>query len=154
MEIRSVENEVKNEYPKLKQVSKKHLLNIIPNKWMKVGISFLGITMIMKRNVFAYGKLKLGRFEITEIELTTAGFVANSIPRPIKICYDACNDVQLVSAVVFIITGLSIFITKIKSKKQSEPIKVRKWVKVIFILSTIVFILSILTQFIINNIYY
>ena len=53
MEIRNVVNEVKNEYPKMEQVSKKHLSNSIPRKWLKVGLSSLGIAMITKNNVLA-----------------------------------------------------------------------------------------------------
>ena len=141
MEIRSIVNEVKNGYPKLEQVSKKHLLNSIPNKWIKVGLSSLGIAMIMKNHVFA------------TIDIAGEAPVhASSVP--IRICNVACPIVQIVSAVIFIITGLSIVATKIKSKKQNETKKVKKWIKVIFIISIILFILSILARFFINNMYY
>ena len=147
MEIRSIVNEVKNEYPKLEQVSKKHLLNSIPNKWIKVGLSSLGIALIMKNNVFA-----LSPSDINTIDIA-GGFPA-PIPAPIRICDVACPIVQMVSVAVFIITGLSILIIKIKSKKQNETKKVKKWIKVIFIISIILFILSILASFFINNMYY
>ena len=103
--------------------------------------------MVMKNKVFA-------TIDINAINIDIAGGIEAHIPAPIRICNIACPIVQIVSAVVFIITGLSILITKIKSKKQSEPKKVKKWVKIIFIISIIVFILSILTKFIINAIYY
>lgn len=145
MEIRSIVNEVKNEYPKLEQVSKKHLSNSIPNKWIKAGLSSLGIAIIMKNHVFAVSPMDF---------VDIAGGFPVSIPTPIRIICDvACPIVQIVSVAVFIITGLSIFITKTKSKKQTEPIKVKKWVKVIFIISIILFVLSILTQLIISNYY-
>lgn len=149
MEIRSIVNEVKNEYPKLEQVSKKHLSNSIPNKWIKAGLSSLGIAIIMKNHVFAVSPMDFvdiaGGFPVS---------IPVSIPTPIRIICDvACPIVQIVSVAVFIITGLSIFITKTKSKKQTEPIKVKKWVKVIFIISIILFVLSILTQLIISNYY-
>ena len=140
MEIRSIVNEVKNEYPKLEQVSKKHLSNSILNKWKKIGLSSLGVAMIMKKHVFA--------LDMNTIDI--AGAAPVTIPAPIRILNVACPIVQIVSATVFIITGLSIFITKTKSKRQPEPIKVKKWVKVIFIISIILFILSILTQGIIE----
>lgn len=143
MEIRNVVNEVKNEYPKLEQLSKKHLSNSIPNKWLKIGLSSLGIAMIMRNNVFAASR----------VEMPIAGDMPAYIapPLPVQICNVACPIVQIASAVVFIITGLSILLTKIKAKKQDEPKKVKKWIKILFIISIIVFIISILTTFIINT---
>lgn len=143
MEIRNIVNKVKNEYPKMEQISKKHLSNSIPRKWLKVGLSSLGISMIFKNNVFA----------VSPMDIDIAGGFPAPIPAPIRICNVACPIVQIVSAVLFIVTGLSILITRIKAKKQDEPKKVKKWIKVLFIISIVVFILSILTNFIINNYY-
>lgn len=143
MEIRNIVNKVKNEYPKMEQISKKHLSNSIPRKWLKVGLSSLGISMIFKNNVFA----------VSPMDIHIAGGFPVTIPAPIRICNVACPIVQIVSAVLFIVTGLSILITRIKAKKQDEPKKVKKWIKGLFIISIVVFILSILTNFIINNYY-
>lgn len=143
MEIRNIVNKVKNEYPKMEQISKKHLSNSIPRKWLRVGLSSLGISMIFKNNVFA----------VSPMDIHIAGGFPVTIPAPIRICNVACPIVQIVSAVLFIVTGLSILITRIKAKKQDEPKKVKKWIKVLFIISIVVFILSILTKFIINNYY-
>ena len=148
MEIRNVVNEVKNEYPKMEQISKKHLLNSIPKKWLKVGLSSLGIALLIKNNVYAISNSAI----TTTIDI--AGGFPLPIPAPIRICNAACPIVQIVSAVIFIITGLSILLTKIKAKKQPEPKKVKKWIKILFIISIIVFILILLTRFIINIIYY
>ncbi len=154
MEIRSVENEVKNEYPKLKQVSKKHLLNSIPNKWMKVGLSSLGITMIMKSYAFATMSIRsISDFDFDDVMDVSGGF-PTPISISIRIFFDACRGVQIISALVLIITGLSIFITKIKSRKQSEPIKVKKWVKVIFIISIITSIIMFILCTLPDIIYY
>ena len=149
MEIRNVVNEVKNEYPKMDQVSKKHLVNSIPSKWLKFGLSSLGIIIVMKNKVFA-----LSPMDINTIDIDIAGGLSAPVPAPIQVFDIACPIVQIVSMVVFIMTGLSILINKIKSKKQPEPKKVKKWVKILFIISIIVFVLSILTQFIINVIDY
>lgn len=150
MEIKNVVNEVKNEYPKLKQLSKKHLSNSIPNKWLKIGLSSLGIAMIIRNNVFA------ATISPTIVDMPLAGDMPAYIatPLPVQICNVACPIVQIASAVVFIITGLSILLTKIKAKKQDEPKKVKKWIKVLFIISIIVFIISVLAKFIINTIDY
>ena len=150
MEIRNVVNEVKNEYPKMEQVSKKHLSNSIPKKWLKVGLSSLGIAMIFKNNVFALSPVYINTLDIAG-GLTAP--VPAPIPAPIRICNVACPIVQVVSAIIFIVTGLSIIITKIKAKKQAEPKKIKKWLKILFIISIIAFILSILTKFIIKDYY-
>ena len=146
VEIKNVENELRNRYPKMNQVSKKHLLNSIPRKWLKVGLSSLGLALIFKNNVFA----------ISPMDIDIAGDISAPIyiPVPIRICNVACPIVQIVSAVLFIVTGLSILITRIKAKKQDEPKKVKKWIKVLFIISLIVFIISVLTKFVINFLNY
>lgn len=148
VEIKNVENELRNRYPKMNQVSKKHLLNSIPRKWLKVGLSSLGLALIFKNNVFAISPMM--NIDIAGVSPTP---IPAPIPAPIRICNVACPIVQIVSAVLFIVTGLSILITRIKAKKQDEPKKVKKWIKVLFIISIVVFILSILTNFIINNYY-
>lgn len=149
MEIRNVVNEVKNEYPKMEQVTKKHLSNSIPRKWLKVGLSYLGIAIITKNNVFAVSNLNF-----TTMDIAGGAPMTITTPLPVQICNNACPIVQIVSAVIFIITGLSILITKIKAKKQPEPKKVKRWVKILFIISIIIFILSILAKLIINTIDY
>lgn len=148
MEIRNVVNKVENEYPKMEQISKKHLSNSVPRKWLKVGLSSLVIAILTKNKAFAIS------INTLDLDMPLAGAQEYRIPVPIQICNVACPIVQIASAVVFIITGLSILITKIKSKKQNEPKKIKKWVKVLFIISIIAFIISVLTNFIINTIDY
>ena len=143
MEIRTVINKVENEYPKMKQMSKKNISINIPNKWLKIGLSSLGISIIMKSNVFAL-----------DPAIPTAGVIPNyiEIPLPVKICNEVCPIVQIAAVAVLIITGLSILTTKLRARKQDEPKKVKKWVKILFIISIVVFILSILAKYIINEI--
>ena len=146
MEIKSVENEIKNEYPKLKQVGNKHLSNSIPRKWIKVGLSSLIISIIAKKHAFAM-------VEISDMDIQISGDYPVHITTPVDICNEVCPIVRIVSAAVFLITSIIILINKEKSEKQSKPIKVKKWIKVLFVISIIVFILSIITQIILNNIY-
>ena len=113
----------------MKQVSRKCLTNSIPSKWLKFGLSSLVISIIMKNNVFAYNQ--------SEKNMPTAGVVTQTrhiLP----------SRIGIISILIFIIIGLSILITKIKSKKQNETKEIKKWVKVIFIISIILFIISIL----------
>ena len=149
MEIKNVLYEVKNEYPKMEQVSKKHLSNSIPRKWLKVGLSSLGIAAIMRKNIFAKG------ISVDMIDMHLAGDMPVHIvtPLPVQICNSVCPIVQIGSAIVFIITSLSILITKIKEKKHTESKKIKNWIKVLFIISIIVFIISFITKIVINTIY-
>lgn len=146
MEIKNVTNKVENEYPKMKQVSKKCLSNSIPSKWLKVGLSSLGIIMIMKNNAFAYGTIS------SEMAggVPARRQIAIKIPLPIiKICKNVSSPiVQMVSVIIFLLMGLYILISKLNSKKHSETKKVKKWVKILFVISIIAFILSIIAKFI------
>ena len=139
MEIRNVVNEVKNEYPKMNQITKKHLKDTIPNKWLKVGLSSLVIAMLMKNDVLATAN-SVNPSNFTAIE------IAGGAPVPLETpLYIYIHQISLIaSIVVFIITGLTILITKIKAKKQNQNRKVKKWIMVIFIISIIVFILNFL----------
>ncbi len=136
MEIRNVVNEVKNDYPKMEQVSKKKLTKSVPNKWMKMGISSFVMSILMKSRSFAYSPLE-------GIEINPAASGGEVTPVHVRICEIACPAVQSASIVMFIITGLIILITKIKNKN------VKKWIRIVFIASIIAFILSILINFII-----
>ena len=139
MEIRNVVNEVKNEYPKMNQITKKHLKDTIPNKWLKVALSSLVIAMLMKNNVLA----TIDSSDFNSIEIA-GGAPVEMISIPL---YIYVHQISLIaSIVVFIITGLTILITKIKAKKQNQNPKVKKWIMVIFIISIIVFILNFLVD--------
>ena len=144
MEIKNVVNEVENEYPKMKQINKKYLENNIPNKWLKIGIFSLGISMVIKNRALA---------AIVPMDLAGGFYVAQEIPMPVQIFNDACPIIQIVSAVAFIMSGLNILITKKKSKKQNEPRKVGKLVKAIFIISILLFILSFVVKIVLDNMY-
>lgn len=144
MKIKNVVNNVENEYPKMDQISKKDLSNNVPKKWLKIGLSSLGIALLTNNKVFALSNSNLTSLDVAggaPVDIITITSL------PVRIC----NIFQMVSAVVFIITGVSMLLTKIKSKKQSEPKKAKKWIKILFIISIITFVLSILTKFIMQR---
>ena len=47
MELRSVKEEVKKEYPKIEQVKSKKLKKCIPSKWTKMGITSFVVGVIL-----------------------------------------------------------------------------------------------------------
>ncbi len=121
--------EIRNEYPK---VNIKHLIS---KNLLKVGLFSFGIAMMFSNNVLA----------MSVMDIPPSGSYSDIGPtlRPFDVVW---TIVQIVSLIIFVVTGLSILITKIKAKKQPEPKKVKKWIKILFIISIIVFILSILTE--------
>lgn len=53
MELRSVKEEVKKEYPKMGQVKSKKLKKCIPSKWSKIGITSFALGLILKNTAYA-----------------------------------------------------------------------------------------------------
>ncbi len=117
------------------------ITNSISRKLLKVGLFSLGIVMMFKTNIFATSP--------TDINFTNEFY--SYFGAPVRLFDIALSIVQIVSLIIAVATGLSILITKIKAKKQPELKKVKKWVKILFIISLIVFILSILSEPIIYN---
>lgn len=154
MEIRNVVNDVKNDYPKMEQLSKEHLKSTIPHKWLKVGLSSFVITMIMKNNVLASS---------SSSSLDDKMIIAGDMPvevvgaQPQKtflyvLCNDICPYIMIFSFLIFIVTGLNMLIRKIATKKNNETKKTKKWIKVLFVISFILFIVSFLISIFANNI--
>ena len=139
MEIKNVVKKVNYNYPKINQINKKDLRNMIPDKWTKIGLSSLGISLIMKNNVWATvaPKYYTGGGSAVPISITT------------KICNIACPTVQILSVLTFLITGLNILITTLNSKKTNKAKEVKKWIKILFIVSIILFIMSTLIKFLV-----
>ena len=164
MEIRNVVNDVKNDYPKMEQLSKEHLKSTIPNKWLKVGLSSSVITMIMRNKVLA-SSLSSGIDDVMNV----AGFMPVSVAgdMPVEVvgtqpqrtflyvlCNDICSYIMIFSFVIFIVTGLNMLIRKFRAKKNNETKKTKKWIKVLFVISFILFIVSLLIGIFANNINY
>ena len=164
MEIRNVVNDVKNDYPKMEQLSKEHLKSTIPNKWLKVGLSSFVITMMMKNKVLA-SSLSSGIDDVMNV----AGFMPVSVAgdMPVEVvgtqpqrtflyvlCNDICSYIMIFSFVIFIVTGLNMLIRKFRAKKNNETKKTKKWIKVLFVISFILFIVSLLIGIFANNINY
>jgi len=138
MEVRSVVKS-KPDYPKMKSISKKEIKAAIPKKWGAVGITALFMQFLMNNKILA---------TIIEPSLmpmepeSGVMLITNPIPKYVNI---GCT----ISILMFIISGISIIITKIKAKKDNA-IKVGKKAKIIFITSIILFVLSRIAIFIIN----
>ena len=143
MEIKSVKNEVKNEYPKLEKPKKKNLHKNIS----KISLTSIGITLLTKKTALASIDLAgdVKAVDNTSVPVQLAGdVVSEPVPVYLQICEKVFPILLIISILSFIITGLNILLTKFKSKKSNNPIKIKKWIKVLFILSILLILLCIL----------
>lgn len=146
MEIRRIEKIEKKEYPKLNEISKNKLKCSIPKKWSSLGITLTIFSVIMSNKILAANENDILQPEIGEI---TAGVM--QIYNPI---YDyartGCLIVSIISSIVMAISFINILYTKIKSKKENKNININKKTKILFIISSIVLLLSIIGRLIVE----
>jgi len=143
MEIKCVKKE-KIEYPKINEISNKKLKACIPNKWIKLGVTSFLFNIVMQSKAFA-----LASSEILPDRLETAGVLPyyNPIYNYVK---SGCNIISFLSALTCIISAIMIIIKESKAKKQGENRKVSKKIKIVFIISSILLILSRIGYLIVN----
>lgn len=136
MEIKKVEKQIKVEYPKINEISNTRVKYAIPDKWLKLGITSFVFNVLMQGKAFA-----ITPSELSPDMMVTAGGLPyyNPIYSYVK---GGCNIVSLLLALTFLISAIMIIIKKSKAKKQGENIKVSKKIKMVFIISTILLILS------------
>ena len=134
MEIKSVEQQKRIEYPRINEISNIKVKHSIPDKWLKFGITSFLFNILMKSNTFATNISEIDP-EITAGELPYYNPVYNSIKA-------GCNIVSFISALTFIISVVLVMYKKIKFKKQDNKFKISKKLKIVLILSIILFILS------------
>lgn len=53
MELKSIKEETKKEYPKMGQVKSKKLKKCIPSKWFKIGITSFVLGLMLKNTAYA-----------------------------------------------------------------------------------------------------
>lgn len=136
MEIKCVKKE-KIEYPKINEIGNKKIKHSIPDKWLKLGVTSFLFNVLMQSKAFA-------TFNTNEIFADVAGI------QGAELHYDpiynyikcGCNITTLISALAVIISLIMTIIRKLKAKKQGENTKVSKKIKLVFIISVILLILS------------
>ena len=134
MEIKNVTNNVENKYPKMEQISKKHLSASIPHKWKKIGLSSLIISLFLKSTALA------GSAPIPSDDMQVGGATPTSTSTINLLTISKCTILGItVSSIITLIIGLYIK----KAKKQKEPKKVKTWVNILFILSLAFLIISV-----------
>lgn len=137
MEIKNVANENKMKYPTKKQIKKDKILDNIPSKWRKIGISSLVMMMIMKGTSLAADPAY-----IYPIEGDTGGIEMTTFTK-IKIV-----GILTLPSIIFIITGLIILLNKFKARKQANSKKTKRWVEILCAISAIICAIEIWWVFI------
>lgn len=138
MEIKNVTNENKMKYPTKKQIKKEKILDNIPSKWRKIGISSLVMMMIMKGTSLAVDPAS----HIYPIEGDTSGIEMTPFTK-IKIF-----GTLTLPFIIFIITGVIILINKFKARKQVNSKKTKRWVEILCAISAIICAIEIWWGFI------
>ena len=129
MEIKNVANENKMKYPTKKQIKTDKILDNIPSKWKKIGISSLAMMMIMKGTSLA---VEPASYIYHPIEGDTSGIEMTTFTK-IKIV-----GILTLPSIIFIITGLIILLNKFKARKQANSKKTKRWVEILCAISAII----------------
>ncbi len=76
MELRSIKEEVKKEYPKMGEVKSKKLKKCIPSKWSKIGITSFVLGLILKNTAYATESIQTDN----DVKAVLSGEIATPSP--------------------------------------------------------------------------
>ena len=153
MELKSVENKVKNEYPKINQIDEEKLKSSILGKWQKFGLSSFVIGMLATKSAFASNRVSE---IVTEIDgpdivggMTGPGEKLNSIGSVIGKAGNCLIPIAIIGIIVCII---NIIYTKIKFKntdnenQENKKIAIKGSIKIILLVSIILLLIGIMMK--------
>ena len=138
MEIRSIKEDVENNYPTMEEIDNNKIKKNIPNKWKKIGVTASLVMInsnILSTLSMAYPPGTSG-LAGDIVETPTQSYAIN-IPAIIQIIF------ALVPIIFFMISVCNILYTKLKNKKLKENKKVKKSIKILLIVSIILFLLEL-----------
>lgn len=153
MELKSIENKVKNEYPKINQIGEQKLKSSIPSKWKKIGLSSFVIGMIATNSAFASNRVSE---IVTEIDGPNIDGGMTTIVEPVEkltiIGEKIANCLIPITITGIIICIINIIYTKIKFKKASNEnqengkFTIKKSIKIILLISIILLLIGIMLK--------
>ena len=100
MELRSVKEEVKKEYPKIEQVKSKKLKKCIPSKWTKMGITSFVVGLILKNTATESTQID-GNIKSSSTDIAGGMTYQNEITRS-----PATELINNISAVVIVVMSV------------------------------------------------
>ena len=102
MELRSIKEEVKKEYPKIEQVKSKKLKKCIPSKWTKMGITSFVVGLILKNTSYATESTQIdGNIKSSSTDIAGGMTYQNEITRS-----PATELINNISAVVIVVMSV------------------------------------------------
>ena len=146
MEIKKMDNEVINEYPKMNEFNKKDLKKYVPTKWAKIGISSFVFGILMKAT-------KTNALSAFSNEMTVDG--GYRVKQPIEYFLEDIGPVvfKVLSIILLITSILLTAIKKYKNKKEKTTKLTNKKMKILYIITVISILISIILNFV-YEIYY
>ena len=146
MEIKKIDNEVINEYPKMNEFNKKDLKKYLPTKWAKIGISSFVFGILMKATKTN------ATININELEL--GGTAQILTPDPTYLLLNTGTEIsKVLSIFLLILSVIFISIKKYKNKKEKNTKLTNKRMKILYIITGISILISIILK-IAYEIYY
>lgn len=145
MELKSIENKVKNEYPKISQIGEEKLKSSIPSKWVKVGLSSFIIGMLATNPAFALDTLVEVDGTVIEGGMTTPGEYSN-------LGEIGGNCLISIAIIGIIACVISIICTKIKLKntdyenQENKKITIKGSIKIISLVSIVLLLIGIVMK--------
>lgn len=143
MEIKKIDNEVINEYPKMNQFNKNDLKRYVPAKWTKMGISSFIFGILMKAT-------KINAININEITIDGGAPMVTAGVLPIDPVYQSLNlgseILKGLSTILLIISIILTIIKKHKNRKEKPTKLTNKKIKILYIITGISILISIILK--------
>lgn len=143
MEIKRIDNEVINEYPKMNEFNNKDLKKYLPKKWTKLGISSFVFGLLMKAtksNAININEITIdGGFPISE------GGVVRVDPA-YQLLDTGAGIFKWLSIILLIASIILTTIKKHKNKKEKTTKLTNKKIKVLYIITGISILISIILK--------
>lgn len=105
MELRSIKEEVKKEYPKMGEVKSKKLKKCIPSKWSKIGITSFVLGLILKNTAYATESIQIdGNIKSSSTDIAGGMTYQSEITR--SPATELINNISTVAIVVMSVASL------------------------------------------------
>lgn len=144
MKIKNIDYKLYKNYPTEKEITNKDLKNSIPSKWRKNVFISIILGYLLNTNVFAAKNI----YNPSSSGITSVSVIST----PMSIINIVFPIIQIIMAIFSVLSGINILIL---NNRYKEKIKnVNKKLKLTFIISITLFLLSFIINFFLDYIYY
>lgn len=134
MELKNVILEKQVNYPKMNEINPNKLINRIPHQWKKIGLATFILGATIQNKTWA-------------ANFTIDTTIQGGLPVQHSVYGQVLNiimPIQLASIIGFMISLIMIIRSKIIGKKENRKIKIKKGIKIIFIVSILLFLITVI----------